>query len=250
MFCMIEVRDLRKVFKSKKKKVEALKGISFNAYPSEIFGLLGPNGAGKTTTLRILSTMLSPTGGDAKIDGISVKENPMEIRKKIGFLSTETGLYEKLTGEETLKFFGKLSGLDEETIKKRSDFLFSSLGLEKDKKRLVGEYSTGMKQKLSIARALIHNPEIIIFDEPTNGLDILATKTVIDFLRDMKDKGKTVVISTHILDVIEKLCDRVGIIHEGKIVANNTLKDLKEEYNSPTIEGVFFSLVKFEEEKA
>ena len=247
---MIKVENLRKVFKSKKKKVEALKGISFKAYPGEIFGLLGPNGAGKTTTLRILSTMLSPTGGDAKIDGISVKENPMEIRKKIGFLSTETGLYEKLTGEETLKFFGKLSGLDEKTIKERSDFLFNSLGLEKDKKRLVGEYSTGMKQKLSIARALIHNPDIIVFDEPTNGLDILATKTVLDFLRDMKEKGKTVVISTHILDVIEKLCDRVAIIHLGKIVANNTLKELKEEFKADTIEDIFFSLVELEEEQA
>ncbi len=247
---MIKVENLRKVFKSKKKKVEALKGISFKAYPGEIFGLLGPNGAGKTTTLRILSTMLSPTGGDAKIDGISVKENPMAIRKKIGFLSTETGLYEKLTGEETLKFFGKLSGLDEKTIKERSDFLFNSLGLEKDKKRLVGEYSTGMKQKLSIARALIHNPHIIVFDEPTNGLDILATKTVLDFLRDMKEKGKTVVISTHILDVIEKLCDRVAIIHLGKIVANNTLKELKEEFKADTIEDIFFSLVELEEEQA
>ncbi len=247
---MIEVNNLKKVFKSKKKKIEALKGISFKAYPGEIFGLLGPNGAGKTTTLRILSTMLSPTGGDAKIDGISVKENPMAIRKKIGFLSTETGLYEKLTGEETLKFFGKLSGLDEKTIKERSDFLFNSLGLEKDKKRLVGEYSTGMKQKLSIARALIHNPDIIVFDEPTNGLDILATKTVLDFLRDMKEKGKTVVISTHILDVIEKLCDRVAIIHLGKIVANNTLKELKEEFKADTIEDIFFSLVELEEEQA
>ncbi len=247
---MIKVENLRKVFKSKKKKIEALKGISFKAYPGEIFGLLGPNGAGKTTTLRILSTMLSPTGGDAKIDGISVKENPMAIRKKIGFLSTETGLYEKLTGEETLKFFGKLSGLDEKTIKERSDFLFNSLGLEKDKKRLVGEYSTGMKQKLSIARALIHNPDIIVFDEPTNGLDILATKTVLDFLRDMKEKGKTVVISTHILDVIEKLCDRVAIIHLGKIVANNTLKELKEEFKADTIEDIFFSLVELEEEQA
>ncbi|BBB32580.1 sodium transport system ATP-binding protein [Thermotomaculum hydrothermale] len=246
---MIEVRDLRKVFKSKRKKVEALKGISFDAHPGEIFGLLGPNGAGKTTTLRILSTMLTPTDGDARIDGVSVKDNPMEIRRKIGFLSTETGLYDKLTGEETLKFFGKLSGLEEKEIKERSDFLFSSLGLEKDRKRLVGEYSTGMKQKLSIARALIHNPEIIIFDEPTNGLDILTTKTVVDFLLDMKLKGKTVVISTHILDVVEKLCDRVAIIHRGKIVANNTITELKNEYNAKTIEEVFFSLVNFEGEK-
>ncbi len=247
---MIEVNNLKKVFKSTKKKVEALKGISFKAYPGEIFGLVGPNGAGKTTTLRILATMLSPTEGDAVIDGISVKEKPMEIRKKIGFLSTETGLYDKLTGEETLKFFGKLSGLDEKEIKERSEILFKSLGLEKDRKRLVSEYSTGMKQKLSIARALIHNPDIIIFDEPTNGLDILATKTVVDFLLDMKEKGKTVVISTHILDVIEKVCDRVAIIHKGKIAANEHLEKLKENHNAQTLEEVFFKLVSFEEEKS
>jgi len=247
---MIEVNNLKKVFKSTKKKVEALKGISFEAYKGEIFGLVGPNGAGKTTTLRILATMLSPTEGDAVIDGISVKDNPMEIRKKIGFLSTETGLYDKLTGEETLKFFGKLSGLDEKEINERSEILFKSLGLEKDKKRLVSEYSTGMKQKLSIARALIHNPDIIIFDEPTNGLDILATKTVVDFLLDMKEKGKTVVISTHILDVIEKVCDRVAIIHRGKIAANEHLEKLKENHNAQTLEEVFFKLVSFEEEKS
>ena len=246
---MIEVRDLKKVFKSTKKKVEALKGISFKAYQGEIFGLLGPNGAGKTTTLRILSTMLKPTGGDALIDGISVKKNPMAVRRKIGFLSTETGLYDRLTGEETVRFFGKLSGLDDKTIKERGDYLFDSLGLSQDKKRLVSEYSTGMKQKLSIARALIHNPEIIIFDEPTNGLDILATKTVTDFLRDMKEKGKTVVISTHILDVVEKLCDRVAIIHKGEILANDTMDNLKRQHNVGSIEEVFFSLVSFEEER-
>ncbi len=244
---MIKVRDLRKVFNSGKKRVEALKGISFEAYPGEIFGLLGPNGAGKTTTLRILSTMLSPTEGDAEINGISVKSNPMEVRKKIGFLSTETGLYDRLTGEETLKFFGKLSDLDDKTIKERSEFLFKSLNLEKDKNRLVSEYSTGMKQKLSIARALIHNPEIIIFDEPTNGLDILATKTVTDFLKNMKDSGKTVIISTHILDVVEKLCDRVAVIHKGEIIENDKTDNLKSKFNTNSIEEVFFNLVSFDE---
>ncbi len=245
---MIEVSGLRKVFKSKKKKIEALKGIEFKAYPGEIFGLLGPNGAGKTTTLRILATMLVPTGGDARIDGVSVKENPMEIRKKIGFLSTETGLYDRLTGEETLRFFGKLAGLDDKMIEERINNLLKSLSLFKDRKRLVSEYSSGMKQKLSIARALIHNPDVIIFDEPTNGLDIIATKTVVDFLKDMREKGKTVVISTHILDVVEKLCDRVAIINKGKILANEKMDVLKSNYNAKTIEDVFFNLVPYQEE--
>ncbi len=245
---MIEVSGLKKVFKSGKKKVEALKGIDFKAYPGEIFGLLGPNGAGKTTTLRILATMLVPTEGDAVIDGVSVMEEPLTVRKKIGFLSTETGLYDRLTGEETLRFFGKLAGIKTEEIEDRIESLLKSLGLFRDRKRLVSEYSSGMKQKLSIARALIHNPDVIIFDEPTNGLDILATKTVIDFLKDMRENGKTVVISTHILDVVEKLCDRIAIINNGEILANDTKDNLKKTYNSENIEGVFFSVVPFEEE--
>ncbi len=245
---MIEVKNLKKTFKSKKGNVEALKGITFSAGKGEIFGLLGPNGAGKTTTLRILSTMLTPTEGTAIVDKFDIIKNPAKVRGAIGFLSTETGVYEKLTPEDTLTFFGRLAGMEESLIKKRMDYLLTTLGLNKDRKRLAGTFSTGMKQKLNIARALIHDPSVIIFDEPTNGLDVLTAKSVTDFLKEMKSEGKTVIISTHILNVVEKLCNQTAIIDRGNIVATGTVKELMEKYNATDFEDVFFSLVPVREE--
>jgi len=245
---LIEVKNLRKTFKSKTGNVEALKGISFSAKRGEIFGLLGPNGAGKTTTLRILSTMLTPTEGTAIVDGFDIIKDPVKVRGTIGFLSTETGVYEKLTPEDTLMFFGKLAGMEENLIKKRMDYLLTTLGLNKDRKRLAGTFSTGMKQKLNIARALIHDPSVIIFDEPTNGLDVLAAKSVTDFLKQMKNEGKTVIISTHILNVVEKLCNQTAIIDKGNIIATGTVKELMEKHNAADFEDVFFSLVPMREE--
>ncbi len=240
---MIEAKNIRKRFKSRKKTVDALKGISFRAEAGEIFGLLGPNGAGKTTTLRILSTMLSPTAGTAIVEGFDVLKKPAEIRKKIGFLSTETGLYDRLTPDDTLKFFGRLAGMGDREILKRADYLFERLGLENDRKRLISGFSTGMKQKVSIARALVHNPSVIVFDEPTNGLDVLAAKTVTDFLKEMRNEGKTVIISSHNLNLVEKICDRFVIIDTGNIVAEGTLPELLKKYNAPELEDVFFKLV-------
>ncbi|NOY22377.1 MAG: ATP-binding cassette domain-containing protein [Acidobacteria bacterium] len=240
---MIEAKKLKKVFKSRGKSVEALKGISFTAKDGEIFGLLGPNGAGKTTTLRILSTMLSPTGGTAIVEEHDILKEKAEIRRKIGFLSTETGLYDRLTPDDTLKFFGKLAGMEMTDIAKRADYLFDRLDLKKDRKRLISGFSTGMKQKVSIARALIHDPSVIIFDEPTNGLDVLTAKTVTDFLKEMRDEGKTVIISTHILSVVEKICDRFVIIDTGSIVAEGTLPELLEKYEAVELEDIFFKLV-------
>lgn len=240
---MIEAKNLKKLFKSRGKAVEALKGISFTARDGEVFGLLGPNGAGKTTTLRILSTMLSPTGGTAIVEGHDILKKPAEIRRKIGFLSTETGLYDRLTPDDTLKFFGKLAGMEIADIEKRADYLFDKLDLKDDRKRLVSGFSTGMKQKVSIARALIHDPSVIVFDEPTNGLDVLTAKTVTDFLKEMRNEGKTVIISTHILSVVEKICDRFVIIDRGCIVAEGTLPELLKKYDAAELEEVFFKLV-------
>ncbi len=240
---MIEAKKLKKLFKSRGKTVEALQGISFTAKNGEVFGLLGPNGAGKTTTLRILSTMISPTGGTAIVEGYDILKDPAEIRRKIGFLSTETGLYDRLTPDDTLNFFGKLAGMESADIAKRADYLFDRLGLKKDRKRLISGFSTGMKQKVSIARALIHDPSVIVFDEPTNGLDVLTAKTVTDFLKEMRDKGKTVIISTHILSVVEKICDRFVIIDTGNIVAEGTLPELLKKYEAAELEDVFFKLV-------
>jgi len=240
---LIEAKGLQKTFGRGRKQVHALKGVSFSARPGEIFGLLGPNGAGKTTTLRILSTMLTPTAGTAVVQGYDILSDPAAVRRHIGFLSTETGLYDRLTPEDTCMFFGKLAGEDDATIRKRMDYLFDRLALQKDRKRLVSGFSTGMKQKLSIARALIHDPSVIIFDEPTNGLDVLTAKTVTDFLKDMREEGKTVIISTHILSVVEKLCDRFAIIDLGNIVAEGTLTDLLQQYHATELEEVFFNLV-------
>ena len=240
---MIDATNLMKTFSSGRKKVEALKGVSFTANRGEVFGLLGPNGAGKTTTLRILSTMISPTEGTAIVDGHDIRKDPAAVRRSIGFLSTETGLYDRLTPEDTCRFFGQLAGVPEADIRKRMDVLFDRLELNRDRKRLAGDFSTGMKQKLSIARSLIHDPSVIIFDEPTNGLDVLTAKTVTDFLKEMKSQGKTVIISTHILSVVEKLCDRFAIIDLGNIVAEGTLDELTSRYDVRELEDVFFKLV-------
>lgn len=245
---MIQAEKLRKVFQSRSKRVEALKGISFHANPGEIFGLLGPNGAGKTTTLRVLSTMLVPTDGTAIVGGYDIRKEPEQVRRTIGFLSTETGLYDRLNPEDTCRFFGQLAGVPESVIRERMDKLFNRLDLQKDRKRPASEFSTGMKQKLSIARALIHDPSVIIFDEPTNGLDVLTAKTVADFLKEMRNEGKTVIISTHILSVVEKLCDRFAIIDRGEIVAEGTLTDLLTKYEADELEDVFFKLVPAREE--
>ncbi len=240
---MIEVKNIRKIFKSPGKKVDALKGISFTARDKEIFGLLGPNGAGKTTTLRILSTMLTPTSGTAVVEGHNILKEAAEIRRKIGFLSTETGLYDRLTPDDTLNFFGKLAGMTPDNIKRRADYLFERLTLQKDRKRLISGFSSGMKQKVSIARALVHNPSVIVFDEPTNGLDVLTAKTVTDFLKEMRNEGKTVIISTHNLNLVEKLCDRFAIIDTGTIIAEGTLQELLKKYNAKELENVFFKLI-------
>ena len=241
---MIQVEGLTKIFHDNKRgKVVAVNHLEFNCQKGKIFGLLGPNGAGKTTTLRILATMMQPTDGKAKINGFDVVKKPHEVRKQIGFLSGETGLYDRFTPRETLKFFGKINGMENKAIDKKMDDIFHTLNMENFKDVRVDKLSTGMKQKLSIARCILHDPSVLILDEPTVGLDIITARTVTDYVKEFKKQGKCIIYSTHIMREAEKLCDTIGIIHHGKLLANGTLGELKKHSSSEDLEEIFFELI-------
>ena len=250
---VLVVKNLKKTFKlsKKQKKIEkttndfkvAVNDLSFTTYKGEIYGLLGPNGTGKTTTLRIISTLIKADSGDAFINGISVNKNPDIIRKKIGFLTSELKLEEFFTPNYLYDYFSNLHGVDKELAQKRKEELFSKFGIDKFKEVKVGNLSTGMKQKASLAISLVHDPEFIIFDEPTNGLDVITAKMVTDFLLDLKNQGKTIIISTHIFSLIEKICDRVGIIINGKMVCDDTVSFLTKDCS---LEDKFFEIYKKE----
>ena len=229
----------QKIQKSKEKYKIAVDGLSFKAYEGEIYGLLGPNGAGKTTTLRIISTLIKADEGDAYIDGVSVKNDPSEIRGKIGFLTSELKLEDFFTPNYLFDYFSKLHGVDEKTISERKERLFTKFGIDKFKEVKVGELSTGMKQKVSLVISIVHDPDFIIFDEPTNGLDIITAKSVTDFLIDLRNEGKTIIISTHIFSLVEKICDRVGIIFDGKMIIEDNVKELTKDCS---LEDKFFEI--------
>lgn len=243
---MIEVCAIEKTFQSRKQKVKALDGVSFNAEPGEIFGLLGPNGAGKTTALRIIATLLKPDSGYTKVMGFDSLKEPTEVRKRIGFLTSDMKLSGNLTPRELLYFFGELSHMEPSRIKERLAVLADYLEMGDFLDKRVGKLSTGMKQKAAIAVSLIHDPEVIIFDEPTNGLDILTARTVTEFLKDYRNQGKTIVISTHIMAVAEKLCDKVGIIFKGRLVENDSLERLYAKFDEDNLEDIFFAVAERE----
>ena len=246
---LIKVENLSKSFKLSKKqqKIEktsekvrrAVNSLSFAAYEGEIFGLLGPNGAGKTTTLRMLATLIKPDSGDAFIDGCSIVNEPDRVRSKIGFLTSELKLEEFFTPNYLFDFFSSLHGISPEVAEKRKRELFSRFGIDRFAEVKVSDMSTGMKQKTSLAISLVHNPDIIIFDEPTNGLDVITAKTVTDFLMYLRDQNKTIIVSTHIFSLIEKLCDRVGIVIDGKMVACGSLEEICGE---KSLEDRFFDI--------
>ena len=249
---LIKVEGLSKTFKLSKKQQQiektrdtvrrAVCNLSFEAYEGEIFGLLGPNGAGKTTTLRMLATLIKPDEGNAFVGGHSIVTEPDAVRSKIGFLTSELKLEEFFTPNYLFDFFSSLHGVDPEVSAKRKRELFARFGIDRFAEVKVSDLSTGMKQKASLAISLVHDPDIIIFDEPTNGLDVLTAKVVTDFLCDLKREGKTIIISTHIFSLIERLCDRVGIIIDGKMVVCDTLSAVCGE---KTLEDKFFDI--FEE---
>ncbi|MDY3889558.1 MAG: ATP-binding cassette domain-containing protein [Bacilli bacterium] len=230
-----------KLDKTTSKIKVAVSDLSFSVYKGEIYGLLGPNGAGKTTTLRCISTLISPTQGDIIVDGASVNKNAEEVRKKIAFLTSDLKLEEFFTPNYMFDYYSTLHHIEPSVIKERKEYLFDKFGINKFAEVKIGELSTGMKQKTSLAVSLCHDPDIIIFDEPTNGLDVLTSKIVTDFLLELKEKGKTIIVSTHIFSLIEKICDRVGIIINGKMVKEDELTSLTKEKK---LEDVFFDLYK------
>lgn len=245
---MIEARGLTKIFSGKKRgEIKAVNAVTFHCDPGEIYGLLGANGAGKTTTLRMLATILRPTSGTAIVAGYDVLADPQNVRRRVGFLSMATALYGRLTAREMVEYFGRLNGMDGETLRRAVDEIFSILKMEEFSQRRCDKLSTGMKQKVSIARTLVHDPLVMIFDEPTAGLDVMTARTVLDFVRTCRSRGKTVIFSTHIMSEAAKLCDRIGIIHDGSILAEGTLKELQRRYDTADLEEIFVQVVGGEE---
>jgi len=229
----------QKLQNTKKKIITAVDDLSFEAYEGEIFGLLGPNGAGKTTTLRILATIIKADKGDAFIDGSSVKNEPDIVRSKIGFLTSELKLEDFFTPNYLYDFFSKLHHIDPAISEARKRELFARFGIDEFAEVKVANLSTGMKQKASLVISIVHDPNIIIFDEPTNGLDVLTARVVTDFLSELKERGKTIIVSTHIFSLVERLCDRAGIIINGKMIVCDTLENLTAE---KSLEDTFFDL--------
>lgn len=251
MEVLLKVEKMKKIFKlsSKQQKLEktkektkiAVNELSFEAYKGEVFGLLGPNGAGKTTTLRMLATLIKPDSGDAVIDDISLVNKPDEIRERIGFLTSELKLEEFFTPNYLFDFFSELHNVPDNIREERKKMLFDLFGISKFAEVKVADLSTGMKQKVSLAISIVHDPDIIIFDEPTNGLDVLTAKVVTDFILSLKEQGKTVIVSTHIFSLIEKVCDRVGIIINGQMIKCGSLEEVKAGMN---LEDRFFEIYK------
>jgi sodium transport system ATP-binding protein len=241
---MIEARQLVKRFRDKRHgDVCAVNGVSFSCRPGEVYGLLGANGAGKTTALRILATILAPTGGTAVVAGFDVAKDPQSVRARVGFLSAATALYGRLSAQEMVEYFGRLHGLDEPLLRRRIDEIFTRLEMNAFRDRRCDQLSTGIKQKVSIARTLVHDPPVMIFDEPTMGLDVMAARTIVAFIRECRDHGKTVVFSTHVMSEVEKLCDRVGIIHRGELRAEGTLPELRARFGVQDLEELFVKVV-------
>jgi sodium transport system ATP-binding protein len=241
---MIEARHLVKRFRDRKHgTVCAVNGVSFSCRPGEIYGLLGANGAGKTTTLRMLATILAPSEGTAIVAGYDVAKEPQFVRSRVGFLSTATALYARLSAQEMVEYFGRLHGLEESILRRRIDEIFTRLEMNDFRDRRCDKLSTGMKQKVSIARTLVHDPSVMIFDEPTLGLDVMAARTISGFIRECRDNGKTVVFSTHVMSEVEKLCDHIGIIHNGKLLADGTLPELREQSGINDLEDLFVKVV-------
>jgi sodium transport system ATP-binding protein len=223
--------------------VHAVDGVSFECRSGEVFGLLGLNGAGKTTTLRMLSTVLTPTSGTASVAGHDIREEAQEVRRSIGFLSGTTGLYHRLTAEETLRFFGEFHGLSGADLDARVEATIEAFGIGKYRTKRCEKLSTGMKQKVNIARAVVHDPPVLVLDEPTSGLDVLAAQATLEFVEQMRDRGRCVLFSTHIMSEVERLCDRIAIIHEGTLRAQGTLAELRDATGKHYLEDVFREVV-------
>lgn len=237
---MIEIIGLSKSFK----KIKAVDNVSFQVADGEIVGLLGENGAGKTTTLRMIATMLKPTGGTVKVSGYDIVKQESKVRGEIGILfGGEVGLYDRLTARENIRYFAELNGLTKAETDESINYLIEMLDMGEYIDRRVGKFSRGMKQKVAIARSIVHNPSVMLFDEPTAGLDVTAARIVQDFITHCKRDNKAIVFSSHSMAEIERICDRIVIIHKGKILEQGTVADIKKRYNSGNMEDIFVQLV-------
>ena len=252
---MVTVENLTKIFKlSRQQKremgeeftgdtVDAVRDISFTCQPGRVFALLGPNGAGKTTTLRLIATMLKPTSGSISVAGFDTVKQSQDVRTNLGFLTGNTGLYDRLTPNEMVKYFSDLHGLDANTYQTQKDHLFNLLDMNEFANRRIGKLSTGMRQKVSIVRTIIHDPDVIVFDEPTNGLDVVTSRNIVRLIRDCKEAGKTVIFSTHRMGEVSLLSDDLAIVHKGTLCYNGTFEDFQNQMQTPSLEDEFIRLV-------
>lgn len=236
---MIELRDLNKAFGD----VKAVDGVSFSARDGEITGLLGPNGAGKTTTLRMLYTLMRPDSGQVLVDGIDAAVDPVSVRRSLGVLPDSRGLYKRLTASENIEYFGRLQGVYEATLAQRRDALIAALDMADIADRRTDGFSQGQRVKTAIARALIHEPRNVILDEPTNGLDVMATRAMRDFLRRLREEGRCVLFSSHIMQEVGALCDRIVVIAHGRVVADATPDQLREQTGEANLEDAFVHVI-------
>jgi sodium transport system ATP-binding protein len=241
---MIITNNLTKIFHDKKRgEIRAVDSVNLECKPGRVFGLLGLNGAGKTTLMRLLSTILKPTSGTAQVAGYDIVREPEKVKERIGFLSSDTGLYHRLTVEETVNYFGRLNGMDEGKLSRRSETLFERFGMNEFRKRRVDKLSTGMKQKVSIARTFINDPEVLILDEPTIGLDVVTSRNIIQFIQESRQADKCLLFSTHVMWEAQKLCDDIAIIHKGRILEVGTLDQLRAKTSVHDLEDIFVKIV-------
>jgi len=250
---MIQVKNLVKQYKlSKQQKkelqtqantVNAVNNISFECKPGRVFSLLGPNGAGKTTSLRMISTILKPTSGEILVDDYSVNDKPAAVRASIGFLTGSTNLYDRLTPGEVVSYFADLYGMERDASDKRKKVLFDQLGIYEFSQKRISQLSTGMKQKVSIARAMIHDPAVVVFDEPTSGLDVITADNIIKLIRQCKEEGKTVIFSSHIMSEVDLLCDDLAIIHKGNLLFNDSMENFRNQIGDKSLTEAFIDIV-------
>lgn len=241
---MIHVHGLTKHYADLRRgRFVALDDLSFDAHPGQIYGLLGPNGAGKTTALRILSTVLQPTAGSATINGYDCVRQSSEVRRVIGFMSANTAVYDRMTAWEMVEYFGLLHGIPREQLQPRMEELFTRLKMQDIRDVLGAKMSTGMKQKVSIARSIVHDPPVLIFDEATSGLDVLVARALLKTVAELREHGKCILFSTHIMREAEKLCDRIAILHRGRLLAEGSLEELRDRHGEQDLEELFFQLI-------
>ncbi|MEI7596372.1 MAG: ATP-binding cassette domain-containing protein [Bacteroidota bacterium] len=251
---MIQVQNVIKQYSLDKKQqkelqtndssIFAVNNVSLTCTPGRVFSLLGPNGAGKTTLLRMISTILKPTSGTILVNGASVSTESEIVRSKIGFLTGSTNLYERLTPGEIVKYFADLHGMDKLEFTKRKELLFDQLNINEFSKKRISQLSTGMKQKVSIARSMIHNPSVVIFDEPTSGLDVITAHNIIELIKQCKNEGKTIIFSSHIMSEVDLLCDDLAIISKGSLIFNDTMENFRKQSSNQSLTETFIQIVK------